>query len=106
MPILHMDLVLSLNISEGDYMRFGGPRCLVCGRKTDRRWGRRLLEWWHHRKCKPWQVQKVEHQWLDRRSATTRLTLKGDPPKMSWWDKLLGRTKYADVTILAYTLEK
>jgi len=116
-PTVTLEVVLAMDVRPGDQIRFGGPYCLVCGRKAEISEGRikalrrvrrtigRLQRWWHHRKCKPWTVTKVEHIWRSY-CATSQVHAEGLPPSFSWWDRLLGRPRHVALQVLAYTIDR
>jgi hypothetical protein len=111
-PTVRMEVPLALHVRDGDQIRFGMDHCLVCGRRAEmaegHTWGlrriRRLISraqrWWHHRKCPPWTITEVQHTWEQGRFATTEITARGYPPRFNWWDRLLGRTRRVEPSIM------
>jgi hypothetical protein len=109
---------LRLDIRPGDRIRFGSSYCLVCGRRAPIEEGRvrvlcfvrrqisRLQRWWHHRKCPPWTITEVKHNWIDGRLAKTDIKACGEPPHFGWLARLLGRPRMVSPQILAYTIER
>lgn len=115
-----MRMPLALDVQPMDQIRYGANFCLVCGRKLEPKaktsylWGApwvrrtvwRIRRWWHHRKCKPWTVIKVSHEWSQYDCALTEIRAQGLPPRFTWWDKLLGRPRRVDLQVMQYDISR
>jgi hypothetical protein len=115
---ISMRVPLALDVQPMDQVRYGAGHCLVCGRKLEsgvsHLWGARHIKylvwrirrWWHHRKCEPWTIVRVSHEWRHGEMCTTSIEARGLPPRFTWWDKLLGRPRRVDLQIMQYEISR